>query len=557
MVFFLQWRQLRRKERRLLEETIQLQVRKERLLQELKTHEERIFQETKAHKKRLLQERKAHKKRMTKDWDNQQGRVLLLARHQLECTMDPLLAAQVYNQRFCPLTRLPEELLVRICNFLDDVEDAATLHCLQLVSRTFFRLLYDDRVNPELLKDGWHYKNLGSARFEKEIEFRQLFQREGRCNNCKRWNDTHDDSYPRCKFHQEEARFDNNSLMWLFDEEMLYCNACDARHNVGQFPSTQQRPREGPRRQCLGQLGSVQLCEHVQISWASVKAFLDDWRKQQQLKGGGDRQQWQAGLDSFNIECRHASHDIRCTASELPTWPRARLRKYSSSLCLVLEWKPHSRIDALNLTADGRIPAPELRALFQKFRQLGPADDIFPPSRLGALDVPEMMCFGPLSPLGRFVHYKTEEDDKIQPPPTTFEFRPSFQSLILFRPARPVFPPLPTEKRVLLRCCEIFTPPLYGYRNGRTADIRIHNPSDASGAGISSQCFVLGYEKRIEICPTTDPTDPAIKLVPSHCWLHAMDTRTYPHPQASHVRPQCMDETCVNYYRKLKDCEYR
>ncbi len=39
--------------------------------------------------------------------------------------MDPLIAVQVYNNRFCPFGRLPEELLLQILDVLDD--DAVTL----------------------------------------------------------------------------------------------------------------------------------------------------------------------------------------------------------------------------------------------------------------------------------------------------------------------------------------------------------------------------------------------------------------------------------------------
>lgn len=61
--------------------------------------------------------------------DNQQAQALLLTLYGLQRYMDPLIAAQVYNNRSCPLNRLPEELLLNILNFLDD--DAITLHCLR------------------------------------------------------------------------------------------------------------------------------------------------------------------------------------------------------------------------------------------------------------------------------------------------------------------------------------------------------------------------------------------------------------------------------------------
>jgi hypothetical protein len=53
------------------------------------------------------------------------------------------------------------------------------------------------------------------------------------------------------------------------------------------------------------------------------------------------------------------------------------------------------------------------------------------------------------------------------------------------------------------------------------------------------------YQCDILVCKTTDRT----KINPTHEWLHAMDPDTYPHPQASHVKPLCRDETCMNYYQ--------
>lgn len=84
-------------------------------------------------------------------------------------------------------------------------------------------------------------------------------------------------------------------------------------------------------------------------------------------------------LDSFIIECHDISHATHCADSAAPTWPRARLAigsQYSKIVVLDLEWEPHARIDALALTADGRIPATELRAMFRRLRSLGPADQL-------------------------------------------------------------------------------------------------------------------------------------------------------------------------------------
>ncbi|KAF2468368.1 uncharacterized protein BDR25DRAFT_265509, partial [Lindgomyces ingoldianus] len=442
--------------------------------------------------------------------------------------MDPLIAAQVYNNRFCPLTsRLPEELLLCILDFLRD--DVVALQCLRIVSRTFLRLLNRQSV---VWRGTWYRDCPIAIRGDAfslpdapRLRFRRLLQRDGRCDNCRRWNDAYEHQlFDDCKFQQNGRELPDSSIEPLHYRR-LYCYACHSLHDVCQFSSTYQQARGNqPERRCLGQQGSVQLCEHVQIAWASIKAHIDNWRQQQ--RGGGD---WQACLDSFNIECHDASHDMRCTDSEAPTWPRARLRTGtwdSDIVVLNLEWTPHSRIDALALTADGRIPAPELRAQFQRLRRLGPADTLYPPCRPGAL--PEMACFSLSSRIGPFIYYKTGEDNKTAPPLAS--------SL-----------PLPSEPWLWLYHH-------YGRgRNGKKLDIRPHYLGGGSGCRKLPQCLVVSYEKDVMVCMTMAITDPAVKIIPTDHWLHAMDTHTYPHPQASHIRPQCRDETCTNYYQRRRD----
>ncbi|KAF2108201.1 hypothetical protein BDV96DRAFT_284937 [Lophiotrema nucula] len=466
--------------------------------------------------------REAERRTQREKRDNQQAQALLLTFYELQRTMDPLIATQVYNNRFCPLTgRLPEELILGMLDFLSD--DAVALQCLRIVSRTFFRLL---DYQSDFWRDEWYRngpRSLDRTAFYlhnvQRLQFRRLLQRDGRCDNCKRYNDRYAQTsfalFDHCKFQQRQFyRPGTNSALY----GTCYCDACYCLHDVCQFSSPWKYQ---PKRRCLGQQGSVQLCEHVQITWASIEAHIDGWRRQQQRRGGD----WQACLNSFNIECHDASHDTRCTVSEVSTWPRARLRTDTlrpDIVALSLEWIPHSRIDTLDLTTDGRIPASELRALFQRLRRLGPADTLYPPYRSGAL--PEMAYFSPSSPLGPFIYYKTGKDDKTGHPAS--------------------FPPLPSG----------YWPPLwdcYGLgKNGKQLMIRPHYVRGAGGTGISFQCLVVSYEKDVMVCKTSAMTDPTVKIIPTNQWLHAMDTDTYPHPQAANIRPQCRDETCSNYYRR-------
>lgn len=498
-----------------------------RLLQEKRACEERrLLKETRA--------REAARRIQREKRDHQQAQDLLLTLHKLQRTMDPLMASQVYNNRFCPLTRLPGELLLHIVDFLDDV---VALHILQIVSRRFRFLLHHEK---RIWKNAWCAVPLATrsrptlfslGRLDDQKQFRRLLQRDGRCDNCKRWNDRYGlQLFDDCKFQPRNRTFDRTawhlSINRMGAYDSFYCNPCNSHHAVCQFSYANLKPLShiGQRR-CLGQQGSVQLCEHVQITWASIKAHIDDWRRQEQQRSGGD---WQACLDSFNIECDHASHDTRCTSSEAPTWPRARLRQKgpSKNVSLVLEWTPHSRVDALTLTTDGRIPASELRALFQSLRRRGPADTLCPTGRPGAL--PELVCFSPSSALGPFVYYETGEDDQKPPPPLAS------------------FPPISWRYKDL-------SDHYWLCQNGFEVKIRPHYLTGAGITGISSQCLVISYMKIIKVCETRALVDHAIKIVPTEHWLHAMDTRTYPHPHTPEIRPQCRNKTCTNYHRRLKE----
>ncbi|CAO2647923.1 Nn.00g088450.m01.CDS01 [Neocucurbitaria sp. VM-36] len=228
--------------------------------------------------------------------------------------------------------------------------------------------------------------------------------------------------------------------------------------------------------------------------------------------------------DVSRFQPRHALHGFR--GGDLAPSPSSTGTLDSGIVVLNLEWTTHSRIDALALTADGRIPAPELRKEFQRLRSLEPADTLCPPCHPGAL--PEMAFFSPSSCIEHFIYYKTGEDDKIRPPPASL-------------------PPLPSYSWLLWHHC-------HGRgRNGKKLDITPHYPRDAGDSGIFSQCLVVSYEKDIMICKTTTMTDSTVKIIPTDDWLHAMDAQTYQHPQASQIRPQCRDGACTNYYRRRKD----
>lgn len=65
--------------------------------------------------------------------------------------------------------------------------------------------------------------------------------------------------------------------------------------------------------------GGTQLRQHVHIRWADISRHIASWKKSRP----GD---WKAYFDNFPIECHDQNHDKRCSDTELPTGPRARLQ---------------------------------------------------------------------------------------------------------------------------------------------------------------------------------------------------------------------------------------
>lgn len=84
-------------------------------------------------------------------------------------------------------------------------------------------------------------------------------------------------------------------------------------------------------------------------------------------------------------------------------------------MLLELEWEPHVRIDRLDLTANGQIPAPGLRAEFRRLRRLGLASVLSCPCRPDSL--PEMAAFSLSPDTGPFAHYEMGEEGNRTPSP--------------------------------------------------------------------------------------------------------------------------------------------
>ncbi|KAI2629579.1 hypothetical protein GGR54DRAFT_635761 [Hypoxylon sp. NC1633] len=400
----------------------------------------------------------------------------------LQRTMDPLLAAQVYNVNYSPLCRLPDELLLLILGYLE-VNDPVARYCISHVSKRLRRLVVE--------YDWWQPWQLP---LDLQQQLRQRLQKCRACDKCRLWRDYYDifssermDRVKplRCKFQP----FSESSELY----RPHYCRRCHTDHDIAQHIDV------GSQVQCKGRRGSVQLCEHVRIYWITIECHIVKWQRRKP----GD---WQACFDNFNIECHHRSHDMRCTTESSPTWPRALLRSgMDDRVVLTFEWAPHSGLDSFTFTPDGRMPASELRAVFQKYRQ-GLASMLLP-SHLSTY-LPEMACFHHDCTC---IHYETGGDETQQR--TTERL------------------PCQLTSHNIARLGQIV----------QRVDMSKHCPRDPDSA-----CLITTYQLEIPFCRKTDRRG---TINPTHEWLHAMDPDTYPHLKDNCTKPLCKDKDCINYYR--------
>ncbi|KAI1799770.1 hypothetical protein F4811DRAFT_567764 [Daldinia bambusicola] len=407
----------------------------------------------------------------------------------LEQTMDPLLAAQVYNAKYNRLCSLPDELLLAILHYIDDDgKDRPTMYCLGHVSQKLRRLV-------ALEHDWWRPWELP---FHQQLQFRQRLRKDKTCDMCRNWRDWRDDfmyrnwAKPkplRCKFRP-----------WSDSSLALHgpyrCVRCHTDHSIEQLTDW------GNPWKSIGRRGAVQLCEHIWISWTTIEHHILKWRKREPWD-------WEACIANFNVSCHDRSHDMRCTSSSAPSWPRARLRVYMLDwIYLVLRWEPHTGPNFFTSTPDGRIPAAELRAVFRKYRE-GLASMMLPSYPPGSL--PEMACF---SDDCTWIRYEMEDDEAQQSTAKPQTYEPTV--CIMARDGQ-------IKQEVLMTR---------------------HYPRHTG-----SLCLQTTYEVLIPICRTTDGHD---TINPTHEWLHAMDPDTYPHPESSCIKPLCKNKDCIDYYRMRK-----
>lgn len=305
-------------------------------------------------------------------------------------------------------------------------------------------------------------------------------------------------SYTRtnpCRFQSEE-------------NVLLHCAPCNDRHDHHAFPLA-DHPLHGPG--CLGRWDAVQLCEHAHVSWGDVEGHMRRWRER--TCEGRD---WQrACLGDFNVECRHPSHDVRCTDEEPHTWPRARLvigGLYEDMIFLTLEWKPHSGLGKFTRTPDGQSLPSELRSLFRQYRKT--AGGIL--LRSYASDsLPEMACYAP--------------DDC-----SCLLYDPGSSSKTWFPAGRTRFASFFRDD-IPFGC---FGHHRHQRHRSLTYIQQVQMTKQWPRGREDSICVVTNCETRVRVF---DKAGVRGKLNPSHEWLHAMDPDTYPRPEQGLGMPLCED----------------
>ncbi|KAK3353853.1 hypothetical protein B0T25DRAFT_221906 [Lasiosphaeria hispida] len=450
----------------------------------------------------------------------------MLVLQRLERTMDPLIAAQIYNRDYSPIYRLPTELLLLVIDNCMASGDQLVSEYLRRVSRRF-RLLIDNHF---LKSDPFKFTidNPDPRIYlKRKLEFIPRIQGDGLCAKCKLHRDSFRPRYTNrvrvLYFRECEFGGGFDMLGGPLGRPKLHCGGCGAHHHKATFAALEQG-KSKRRRQCLGRQGSVRLCDHVSLYWHVIERHITDW--QQRGSPGG----WEGCFDDFLVECRDPSHGSpRCAPGCVPTWPRARLRRARDRIVLHLEWAPHSGPGAFGLTRpDKQALAPDLRSLFRRYRR-GAASCFFP--SCGWDPLPEMACFSPN--VCGCLYYETGGET------VGIGGDVAADVCTIFREC---------SDSGLPRCtggsnhsCWGATVPMSG-KNTTRISMDVHPAGETGG----SVCLVTTYEREIMVCHGTQQG----KLSPSHWWLHAMDPTTYPRPPRLFSLPLCWDENCSNYRRK-------
>ncbi|KAK7738526.1 hypothetical protein SLS53_006046 [Cytospora paraplurivora] len=188
--------------------------------------------------------------------------------------MDPLVIAALQNQRCSPLQRLPDHILIRIIDMLDN----SGIECLRRSSRRFPPMCADvvlgrPRTSLPDADEGtgpfkWpHFEQMSYIGQAKELmrvaegrdglpgdrtQLRRLLDRDRYCDDCR-------EGAPG--WHQRAGEL----------RRYLHCSTCAADHPACLF-SRAQRLEKAHRRYCIGHEGYLRICSHEEgiVRWKDI-----------------------------------------------------------------------------------------------------------------------------------------------------------------------------------------------------------------------------------------------------------------------------------------------
>ena len=216
------------------------------------------------------------------------------------------------SNRSLLMSRLPEELLLKIMAFLSNLD----VYMLRHASRTFMRLFEDKRFDyfrsnkceHWSIRDIWSRPNLDDCLTEKEQDKLANKVWNSRLLYCK-----------RCvKFRDRELDY----RMAEMRSQVWDCAECEEPHQAPLFSST-QRQLPGSLRRCIGREGVVRICAHNQLSWSDVELWFE--------------MDCDLEEDDSRVVCQHESHDPLISAQSRFSSPITLDPKYIAGMRPALE----------------------------------------------------------------------------------------------------------------------------------------------------------------------------------------------------------------------------
>lgn len=196
----------------------------------------------------------------------------------MQRTMDPMIAARVYNDNHSLLTSLPRPILQNIIEACIDIY-VVSVHCLLRVCRRLRRIIHSPpiwefSVHPVIIwaDDGSDLPGEAKERLRRYIQLDFL------CVPCNLWFALSAEVYTG--WFKDLCRSENRgrrppTLHCNFDSETfptIHCEDCGTHHDNQAFSPSYQDTDSRPR--CLGRQGGVQLSEHMHVFWIDIENHI-------------------------------------------------------------------------------------------------------------------------------------------------------------------------------------------------------------------------------------------------------------------------------------------